>query len=143
MPQPVRVIHETDPKQDIMEDVGPFIGAFTPLSDRILIVMYERGKRRDGNAEVRSRGGIIVPQKSLDEDKFQGRVGLVMRMGALAFADDNTHHWGDPVPRIGDWVMVRVGDTSPFDLPNDRRARYVHDADVEAIISQDGYDLIW
>jgi len=145
MPAPLRVVHKTDPRQDIQDDVGAFISAFQPIGARVLIVMYERGKTKGGEM-ARTAGGIYVPETAsgtLREDKYQGRVGLVMALGPIAFAEDDSHHWGYVIPRIGDWVMVNIGNTSAFDLPNDRRARYVEDVHVEAIVSPDGFDIVW
>lgn len=143
MPLPLRVVHTTDPKQDIIDDVGSFINGIEPLGAGVLLVMYERGKQK---GDVRTAGGIIVPETqtgTLREDKFQGKVGLVMALGPLAFQEDATHQWGGNTPKVGDWVMINVGDTYSFDLPNDRRARIAEDVNVKAKVQSAQFDGVW
>lgn len=134
MPAPLKVVHDTDPKQDIWDEVGRYIEQIEPLGDRVLLVMYERTKQK---GDVRTAGGIIVPETkngSAVEDKWQGKVGMVVKMGPLAFTEDETHKWGGVVPKVGDWVMISVGNSYSFDLPGDRRAREVRDVYVENIV---------
>ncbi|HWG71257.1 MAG TPA: hypothetical protein VN692_17705 [Steroidobacteraceae bacterium] len=138
MAQPLRVLHDRDPREDIREDVGAVTDTIDPLGAGVLIVMYERGK---GKGEAKTAGGIILANKTLDEDKYQGKAGLVMKLGPIAFTDDASHQWGDRVPRVGDWVMVNVGDSFAFDLPGDRRARIVEDVNVKAILRHP--DMVW
>jgi len=138
MAQPLRVLHDRDPREDIREDVGAVTDTIDPLGAGVLIVMYERGK---GKGEAKTAGGIILANKTLDEDKYQGKAGLVMKLGPIAFTDDASHQWGDRVPRVGDWVMVNVGDSFAFDLPGDRRACIVEDVNVKAILRHP--DMVW
>lgn len=145
MPAPLRVVHKTDPKQDILDDIGDVAKAFQPVGAGVLIVMYERGKQKDGEM-ARTAGGLFIPETAggvLKEDKYQGKVGLVMSLGPIAFKEDSNHHWGNSIPKIGDWIMISVGDTYSFDLPGDRRARIVEDVNVKCIVSPAAFDLVW
>lgn len=141
MPQPLRVVETEDPRRLIEESVGWAVETIEPLGAEILLVMYERGKQR---GEVKTTGGIIVPEMktgALAEDKYQGKAGLLMRMGPLAFTEDGSHRWGGRTPRPGDWVLVNINDTFAFDLPGDRRARIVEDVNVRAILQRP--DVVW
>ena len=146
MAAPIRVVHESDPKQDIVDEGKHLIKDWKVMAARVLIVMYERGKQKS-RAEVRTAGGIIVPDTgemgSLGTEKFQSKVGLVMKVGPLAFQDDETHRWGGVIPEIGDWVQIDVSRTIPFDMPNGRRGRYVEDVDVYAILPDIAFDAVW
>jgi co-chaperonin GroES (HSP10) len=145
MPAPLRVIHKTDPKEDILHDVGHLVPHFQPIAAGVFIVMYERGNQK-GGGEVTTQGGIIVPSTAtgaLAEDKYQGKVGLVMALGPIAFEEDASHKWGNAVPQVGDWVMISVGDTYSFDLPGPRRARLVEDVNVKFIVSPEAFDSVW
>lgn len=149
MPTALRVVHKTDPKKVIYDDVGHLLKGFEPLADRILVVVYERGNQGK-DVETVTPGGIIVVETSngvLREDKWQGRVGLVVAVGPIAFKSDASHQWGDRTPKIGDWVMFDTTNTSPFDLPlkdgRHRRARFVQDVYVEAIVPEATFDAIW
>jgi co-chaperonin GroES (HSP10) len=55
-------------------------------------------------------GGIIKPDRTLAENRFQGKGALVLRLGPLAFKDDNIAKFGGVTLKEGDWVMVRPSD---------------------------------
>jgi co-chaperonin GroES (HSP10) len=61
-------------------------------------------------------GSIYVPDDHKDENIYQGKAGLVIALGHQAFTEDETHHWGERVPRVGDWVVFRVADGWPVVL---------------------------
>ena len=44
------------------------------------------------------------------ENRFQGKVGLVMKFGPNAFKDDSVAKFGGVEIRPGDWVMYRPSD---------------------------------
>lgn len=135
-PRFVGETHVVDPKQEILTAIGDVPASFTMLGARLLVAIYVRPEK--------TAGGVIRPGAHRDEDKWQGKVGLVLRIGPLAFAEDETHRWGAHVPKIGDWVMYRVGDTFPFRLgsdPNSRHLRIVEDVMVHAIL--DRPDVAW
>lgn len=146
MPEPVRIQHKTDPKDDIYDEVGHLIQYFHPTGAQVLLVMYERAKRKGGGETRTQSGNLIIPETALGalaEDKWQGKVGLIVAMGPLAFKDDDAHHWGDKPPQIGDWAMIRVGDAYSFDLPGERRAREVEDVMIRLVLDQEALDLVY
>jgi co-chaperonin GroES (HSP10) len=65
----------------------------TPAGWFLLCVQYVRADK--------TAGGIIIPGRVKDEDKFQGRCGLVVAMGPAAYKGDK---YGSPWCKIGDWV---------------------------------------
>ena len=150
MPVPIRVIHQTDPKQLIWDECGTMLQGMQPLADRVLVVVYER--TRQGGKETKTEGGIYIPESfhktnAAEQDYYQGRVGLLIAKGELAFEEDATHKWGKRKPEVGDWIMFDTVNTSPFDVPDgkngSRRARFVQDVYVEAIVPDEVFDAIW
>ena len=156
MGAPVRVVHAKDPATLIWDDLGWVIEGLTPTGADVLLVMYERVGQ---GGESKTQGGIIIPEMqggTATEDKYQGKVGLVVKLGPLAFKEDDTHKWGDTVPKIGDWVLVNVGETYSFDVPvyhnpvnrfgspqGQRRCRLVQDVYARLIASPQVFDAIW
>lgn len=57
-----------------------------------------------------SKGGIILTDKSTEEERFQGNVGLVVALGGGAFKDDNIAQFNGDSLQIGDWVMYVAAD---------------------------------
>jgi hypothetical protein len=133
MPNPLRMIHDVDPKQELLEATTEAMTSIEPLGASVLLAMYKRPDRLVS--------GLYIPNKTQDEDKYQGKVGLVVKLGPIAFREDSTHQWGDRIPHPGDWVIINIGDAFSFDLPNDRRARIVEDVHIKAITRQP--DLVW
>lgn len=120
----LEVEHDGDPKQHIRDAVDPYLKDIEPLGSLVMVVVYERAKK--------TKGGILLADSTIQEDHYQGKIGLIVKMGDLAFAEDDEHHWGVK-PQVGDWVCYRVGDTFPF-IVGDRTCRFVQDVGIKAIV---------
>lgn len=125
--QAIAMVHDTDPKQQILDDVAPYIGAIEPMADQIIVGVYERPEK--------TAGGIILSQTYRAEDRFQGIVGLVLKMGPIAFTEDETHRFGDVKPRVGDWILFNTGETWSF-LLGKRKCRQLYDVNVRGIVAR-------
>jgi co-chaperonin GroES (HSP10) len=80
----------------LLSDIGDITG-MEVLNDRILIAIY----RHEGVTE----GGIITSAKTEDESDYQGKVGLVLKIGPLVNAPGKDAARGAKL-EIGDWVVV-------------------------------------
>lgn len=76
-------------------------------ADDVLVALWE------GDEKI---GSILVPDKIKDENIYQGKTGLIIALGHLAFTRDETHVWGERVPQVGDWVVFRISDGIPLVL---------------------------
>lgn len=123
----LKMIHAVEPKQEILDEIGALIGDVEPLGAQVLVAAYVRPEK--------TAGGIILADNTRGEDNYQGKVGLVLKLGPLAFADDAQHQWGARKPVVGDWVIFRVGDTFPTILGK-RQCRFVEDVSVKAILAR-------
>lgn len=68
----------------------------------ILVATYIRPEK--------TRGGIIRPDSNKEEDIYQGKVGLVIKKGPQAFADDADFTFDGQNVAIGDFIVYRAGD---------------------------------
>lgn len=127
----LKMAHARDPREDIHDKLGKRIANIKVMGARVLVGTYVRPEK--------TAGGIILTDKSRDEDKYQGKVGLVLKMGPLAFTEDDTHKFPDK-PKVGDWVLFRVGDTWPL-LIGDQDCRFVDDVAVQSIVP--GPDMVY
>jgi co-chaperonin GroES (HSP10) len=66
-----------------------------PVGPHLLIDM--------GSVEEKTAGGIIIPEKSRDQQELSSTKGVVVALGAEAFAD---YMEGTPIPEQGDQVIV-------------------------------------
>ena len=78
-------------------------------------------------------GGIIKPQKLLDEDRYQGKVGLVLKLGPIAFKFDEDPE-GKNAPKVGDWVLYRAADTSEIGIGEGAPCRVLYDDSVIMVV---------
>ena len=55
---------------------------------------------------------IILHQtdNAMAEDRFQGKIGLVLKAGPMAFQDDSVAKFGGITVSVGDWVIYRPSD---------------------------------
>jgi co-chaperonin GroES (HSP10) len=86
--------------KELLKD--PLSGELTVLHSQVLVMGYV--------PPLRTKGGIIRPDKTVEEERFQGNVGLVVALGKGAFKDDNIAQFHGDKLKIGDWVMYVAAD---------------------------------
>ena len=82
--------------RELLKTIGD-ISDIEVLNDRILIAIY----RHQGT----TKGGIITTARTEDESDYQGKVGLVLKVGPLVNTPGKDQTRGAEL-RIGDWVVV-------------------------------------
>ena len=75
------------------------------------------------NPPKKSKGGILLNQKTLEEDAIQTNVGYVLRMGPLAYADKERYPTG-PWCEEKQWVIFARYAGSRFRLNDEKRAAF-------------------
>ena len=96
----------------------------SPTGWRILILPY-RGKGK-------TEGGILLPDKAVDEQSVSTQVGYVLKMGPLAFNDPEKFPTG-PWYAEKDWVMFTRYAGSRFQIDGGE-VRILNDDEVLAKI---------
>lgn len=90
----------TDPKAAILKALGKHDTKV--FHSKVLVATYVR--------PAMTRGGVYMPDKVIEEDRYQGTVGLVVALGPGAFKDDNIAQFHGDGLTIGDWVMYVAAD---------------------------------
>lgn len=92
----------SDAKKELQKQAGDLSGLRIP-NNLVLIATYIEPEM--------SPGGIIMVQKRLDESRYQGKVGLLLKAGpsAFKFTEGGYAYEGD-VPKVGDWIVYRASD---------------------------------
>ena len=111
-----------DPKQALLDSVGD-ISNYKLLGARVLVATYIQPEQ--------TKSGIYLPDRTLAEGRFQGKVGLVIQLGDLC--PTNIAY------QVGDWVMYRASDGFElfFVRPNGSEGtpcRILDEASVLAVI---------
>lgn len=89
-----------------------------------------------------TKGGIILTDKTRAEDQWQGKVGLVLAKGPLAFLNDARNDFKDQNVEQGQWVIYRVSDGFPIDI-NGVHCRLIEDIHIRGRITDPSLNLIW
>lgn len=98
-----KIADADDPTKEMLKAVGDLSG-FALNGARVLVWPYIRARK--------TKGGIILSDKSVKEDLYQGAVGYVLKTGPLAFKDDpkqNINFAGFEA-KAGDWVSFSPGE---------------------------------
>jgi hypothetical protein len=114
-----------DPKAAIIAAVGDLSNAKV-CSDLVLLGTYIRNEK--------TSGGIIRPTEVLKEDEYQGKVGLVLKAGPLAYGDwEADDHMGENAVQ-GIWVVYQIKDAWPVQI-NGTACRLVPYDKIRMVIS--------
>lgn len=121
----VEYAHDVDPKQALLDKVGDLSGVEVFGSD-VLIALYTPPEK--------TKSGLIISDNTRDEFKFQGKVGLIIKMGVTAYVDDEGNKFRDI--DVGDWVVFRPSDGWPMQL-NTMKSRISKDGIVDCRVITD------
>jgi co-chaperonin GroES (HSP10) len=122
--------HTEDPREKLLAAFGDISGAEI-FHNQVLVAVYI--------APEKTKGGIIRPQTNIDEDRYQGKVGLILKCAPRAFEPDPKWQWPDDIG-VGDWVFYRISDTVAATL-NGQACRLIDDVDIKGRV--DHPDLVW
>lgn len=111
--------------EEIKESLGDLSG-LSIMHNQILVGIWMRPEK--------TAGGIILTEKTVDEDKWQGKVGLVMAKGPLAFINDGANDFHGQDVEVGDWVIYRVSDGFSIDI-NGTHCRLLEDVHIKGRVS--------
>ncbi len=90
-----------DPKKAIFKAVGD-LADYDLFHNLVLVATFIQSEK--------TKGGIYLPDRSLSEDRYQGKVGLVLKIGPGAFKDDAIIKFYGVTVKRGDWVVYRPSD---------------------------------
>jgi len=127
----IAMLHEKDPKDALMEQVGDLSGV-NIFNMKVLVAVYIRPEK--------TKGGLFLSEKSRDEDRFQSKIGLVLKKGPTAFVDEDGKWFSDLAVKEGDWVVFRPSDGWGLTI-NGTMCRMLDDMSIQGTVSHP--DQIW
>lgn len=110
---------------EILEAIGD-ISYLEIMHNQILVGIWMRPER--------TAGGIILTEKTVDEDKWQGKVGLVLKVGPTAFVNDSANDFKGQSLSVGDWVIYRTSDGFSIDV-NGTHCRLLEDVHIKGRVN--------
>jgi co-chaperonin GroES (HSP10) len=92
--------HDEDPKNKLLEDLGD-LSEVELFHNQVLLAVYIRPQK--------TKSGLYLTDKHTDEDRFQSKVGLLVKTGPQAFEQDG--NWFSGVDfKDHDWLVFRPSD---------------------------------
>jgi len=93
--------HEVDPAKKITEEIGD-LSKIELFNNQILVGVYIRPQK--------TKSGLYLSEKTTEEDRFQSKVGLLLKSGPRAF-EPNDEGWFDGETfNLHDWLVFRPSD---------------------------------
>lgn len=88
-------------KAHVLKAVGD-LGEVDIMFNMVLLAIYIRPEKTVGN--------IIRPFSNVQEDVWQGKAGLVIKLGPDAFKSDGEYNFEGQKLNRGDWCVFKVSD---------------------------------
>ena len=123
--------HDTDPKQVLLDELGDIIDVEI-FHNQILCAVYIRPNR--------TKSGIFLTDSTVDEDRYQSKVGLIIKRGPDAFVDDTNRWFNNVTLDMHDWIVFRPSDGWSVTV-NNVICRILDDTNVRGRIQQP--DQVW
>jgi co-chaperonin GroES (HSP10) len=122
-----RFAQATDLKAEVHKALRDVMNGMRVTRNEVLVATYI--------APEKTAGGIIRPNRSLTEDRWQSKCGFVLAMGPIAFKFGPNEEGENLVKaEIGDWVLYRTADTFEVGLGEGASVRFVRDEDIKAVV---------
>jgi co-chaperonin GroES (HSP10) len=123
--------HSVDPAKILMDELGN-LDDIQVFNNEVMVAIYVRPEK--------TNSGIILPGATRDEDRYQGKVGLVVKMGLQAFDDPNNNWFKGTKVKVGDWVYFRVTDGWSINV-HGVSCRMIDDTDIRGMTKYP--DAVW
>lgn len=92
--------HDVDPKVKILTEIGD-LSQVEIFHGQVLLAVYLR--------PTKTKSGLILTDDHVDEDRYQSKVGLLVKSGPQAFIDDGKWFSGVEISQH-DWLVFRPSD---------------------------------
>jgi len=93
--------HEDDPRKKLLEELGD-ISNVEVFQNQLLVAVYIRPQK--------TKSGLYLTDKTTDEDRYQAKVGLLVKKGPSACVDTDGEWFNGINYELGDWLVHRPSD---------------------------------
>jgi co-chaperonin GroES (HSP10) len=121
---------DINPREEIAAALGNIEGVEI-FANQVLAAIYIRPEK--------TKSGIFLTQQTLGEDRYQGKVGLIVKQGPQAFVNDANWTFANNIG-VGDWIIMRPTDGWAITV-NGVLCRVLSDTSVRGRISSP--DQVW
>ena len=128
---PRKMQHDVDPAKKILDEIG-VLSDVKVMFSQVLVAIYQRPEM--------TQSGLILTPKTLDEDLYQGKAGLVLKLGQMAFEDTESIKFYGQRVNVGEWIAIRPSDGMTISI-NEVECRLVQDVHCKLVVASP--DLVW
>ena len=98
----MKMNHDIDPAKKLVDEIGD-LSTIELFNNQVLVGVYLRPEK--------AQSGLYLPDKHRDEDRFQSKVGLLLKKGPRAF-EPTGDGWFDGTENFqnGDLLVFRPSD---------------------------------
>lgn len=111
-------------RAEIMASIGD-LSRVEIMHNQILVGIYMRSEKV---------GNIFLPDQTRDEDRWQGKVGIVLKKGPQAFKSDGSTDFAGQNVEEGDWLLYRISDGFAIDI-NGTHCRLLEDIHIKGRVT--------
>ncbi len=122
--------HEVAPAEFLKNAVGDLSG-IEIFHNQVLIAVYQRPEK--------TKSGILLAHSTRDEDRYQSKIGLVLKKGPQAFVSGGDYVFETPLD-VGDWAIYQPSSGWSVTV-NGVLCRILVDTSVKGRVSHP--DMIW
>ena len=126
-----RMTHDVDPKKAILDELGD-ISDIELFHNQVLAAVYIRPEK--------TKSGLYLSDSIREEDKWQGKVGLIVKTGPDAFKDDSGRWFQGMTFNEHDWIFFRPSDGWQITL-HGVLCRIIDDTDIRGRLPAP--DVVW
>jgi|TARA_R100001163_G_C4974232_1_gene132954 co-chaperonin GroES (HSP10) len=119
----IDIDHETEDYEGILKEIGDKLP--NPKGWKMLIALPK--------VSSKTEGGIYKPDQAIHMEEIGSIVGLILKMGDLAYKDEDKFPTG-PWCEVGDYVIMRSYSGTRMNVGG-QEFRLINDDTVEAVIS--------
>ncbi len=127
----MRMEHEIDPAEAIWDQMGD-ITDIEIFHNQVLVAIYIRPEK--------TKSGLYLSSQTREEDKYQGKVGLIVKKGADAFIDASGKWFKGVNLDVADWVIFRPSDGWAITV-HGQLCRILDDTDIRGRVITP--DCVW
>lgn len=120
----MKMIHATDPVEDLKKTVGD-LSDIKIYNNWVLCAVYKRPEK--------TASGLYLADVTRKEDEYQGKVGLVIKKGPLAFVDDDKTSFNGQNVELDEWVVFRASDGWALNV-NGVLCRMLQDVQIRLVV---------
>jgi hypothetical protein len=128
-----RISDAPDKKEAILKELGNKLDSIELTNNQVLVATFIRESKV---------GSILMPDSWHQEDVYQGKVGLVVKMGPLACINDGEFFASHSDIKEGDWVGYRAGDAWALNV-NDVPCRIIVDKQIKLKLNGNDPQIIF